>query len=472
MPVRFLGVWGDAEASSARRAVPPLELEDNCFRSCAHWLSYRIGLDLGTARQYVRVARALCDLPRISEAFSQGVISFSKVRAITRIASPETEETLLLWAKQGSASHVEKLVRTYRRGSRLLENEQAQRQREERELSYHHDESGMLILKARLPPEEGALFLKALEAIRDELRKDESSPPQKDVSDAPEAEPKDSDAAHVEPKDSDTSHPTPDDSAESPWKSERAQGLSAQAHPTACAELPKTTDRQRMADALVELSSRALSAKAGNGDGDERYLVTIHIDAEVLCNPDADGRSELEDGPSIAPDTVRRLLCNAAIRPMVHGKEGEITPLRRTRLVKGPLRRALLARDGTRCIVPGCPCRGRDAHHVVSWVDGGPTSLENTASTCRYHHSLIHQGVLRMEAADKGSWRFFDRHGRELVEAPPLPAVTGDAGAILAERWIDQEVEITPYTGESTWDGEPIDYGWAVDDLLARAGLL
>ena len=187
---------------------------------------------------------------------------------------------------------------------------------------------------------------------------------------------------------------------------------------------------------------------------------------------DADGRSELEDGPSIAPDTVRRLLHGAAIRPMLHGPEGEIIPGRRTRLVKGPLRRALLARDGTRCIVPGCPCRSRDAHHVVNWADGGPTSLENTTLMCKFHHSRIHEGALRVEGTEKGSWRFFDRHGRELVEAPPLPAVTGDAGAILTKRWLGEDVEITPYTGEPTWDDEPMDYGWAVDDLLARDGLL
>ena len=225
-------------------------------------------------------------------------------------------------------------MRTYRRGCRLLEREQAQRQREERELTYHHDECGMLVIKARLPPEEGALLLKALETIGEELRREETAPAQKEESDSQKEESdsqkEESDSPEVERNDSaepswkleptqlepTQPEPTQPESTQSEstqpestqsestqpeptqWEptksepiqpghsqSEPTQDLSTQAHPTACAELPKTTDRQRMADSLVELSSRALSAKAGNGNSDDKYLVTIHIDAEVLCDP-------------------------------------------------------------------------------------------------------------------------------------------------------------------------------------------
>jgi Domain of unknown function (DUF222) len=77
-------------------------LAGNGFRSCAHWLSWRVGLSLGTARQYVRVARVLPDLARISAAFGAGELSYSKVRAITRIAAPENEEMVLGWARAGT----------------------------------------------------------------------------------------------------------------------------------------------------------------------------------------------------------------------------------------------------------------------------------------------------------------------------------------------------------------------------------
>ncbi|MEN8176511.1 MAG: DUF222 domain-containing protein [Pseudomonadota bacterium] len=85
------------------------------FRSCAHWLSWRVGLSLGTARQYVRIAKALPDLARISAAFGAGELSYSKVRAVTRIATPENEEMLLGMAREGTAAQVERVVRDFRR---------------------------------------------------------------------------------------------------------------------------------------------------------------------------------------------------------------------------------------------------------------------------------------------------------------------------------------------------------------------
>jgi hypothetical protein len=81
-------------------------LDSNGFRSCAHWLSWRVGLSLGTARQYVRIAKTLPDLPRICEAFGRGEVSYSKVRAITRIATPDNEEHWLNLARCGTAPPV------------------------------------------------------------------------------------------------------------------------------------------------------------------------------------------------------------------------------------------------------------------------------------------------------------------------------------------------------------------------------
>jgi hypothetical protein len=145
-------------------------LDSNGFRSCAHWLSWRAGIDLGTARQQVRVARALPGLPRIAEAFGKGELSYSKVRAITRIAEPDNEEMLLEWARAGTASHIEKLVRKYRRANRLAENEQAEAQAQGRGLVTYFDSDGMLVVRGRLTPEQGALLMKALDVARDELQ--------------------------------------------------------------------------------------------------------------------------------------------------------------------------------------------------------------------------------------------------------------------------------------------------------------
>src|ERR671936_1557416 len=87
----------------------------NGFRSCAHWLTWRVGLDLGAARERVRVARALGTLPRLAGALAHGELSYSKVRALTRIADPENEEQLLKVGLAGTADHVERIVSGWRR---------------------------------------------------------------------------------------------------------------------------------------------------------------------------------------------------------------------------------------------------------------------------------------------------------------------------------------------------------------------
>src|SRR2546429_9846170 len=86
------------------------------FLTCAAWLSWRVGLDPGAARERVRVARALGSLPRLAHALARGELSYAKVRALTRVATPETEERLLKVGKAGTAEHVERIVRGWRRG--------------------------------------------------------------------------------------------------------------------------------------------------------------------------------------------------------------------------------------------------------------------------------------------------------------------------------------------------------------------
>src|ERR1700688_3290211 len=91
----------------------------NGFHSCAHWLCWRVGLDPGAAREKMRVARALGALPLLSAAMRRGEISYSKVRALTRIATPANEQDLLSFGRAGTAAHVERLVRGMRRVDRI-----------------------------------------------------------------------------------------------------------------------------------------------------------------------------------------------------------------------------------------------------------------------------------------------------------------------------------------------------------------
>ncbi|MGH7385997.1 MAG: DUF222 domain-containing protein, partial [Candidatus Rokuibacteriota bacterium] len=139
------------------------------FRSCTHWLSWRVGLDLGAARERVRVARALGTLPRLAEALARGELSYAKVRALTRVATPETEGRLLAVGRAGTACHVERIVRGWRRVDRQAEARAAARQHAARALHVYQDEDGTVVLRGRLTPDVGALLLRALDAARETL---------------------------------------------------------------------------------------------------------------------------------------------------------------------------------------------------------------------------------------------------------------------------------------------------------------
>ena len=143
--------------------------------SCAHWLNWRCGIGMNAAREKVRAAHALKKLPLISASFASGELSFSKVRAVTRIADPENEAELLDLARYSTAAQVEKLVRAYRSVERQVEREHAKKQHASRELNYYYDDDGSLVIRARLPADEGAVVLQALNAAMDAPKSDAES---------------------------------------------------------------------------------------------------------------------------------------------------------------------------------------------------------------------------------------------------------------------------------------------------------
>jgi Domain of unknown function (DUF222) len=388
-------------------------LDTRGFRSCAHWLSWRVGLSLGVARQYVRIARALPALARISTAFSVGELSYSKVRAITRIATPDNEEMVLGWARAGTASQVERLVRDYRRADPESENYRALEQRDSRSLLTWFDSDGMLVVRGRLSPEQGALLVKALEVSADELTAD-------------------------------------------------ADGSAETSGATGTAPASRITGDQLQADALARVAERALACDAAQASTSDRYQVVVHVDAEVLADPAADGRCHLEDGPALAPEVVRRLACDVTVSEMRHGPDGELTAGRKTRAISTPLRRALRARDGSRCAFPGCPCRGHDAHHVQFWAEGGATVLPNLLSMCRLHHTFVHEGGVRVESLPGGKFRFLRPDGREVVAAPAVGPSDPDPVSALVTRWLSPDLSVSADTGRPTWDGGPVDYEWSL----------
>src|SRR5581483_4081632 len=310
---------------------------DGSTHSCAHWLNWQCGIDLGAAREKVRVAHALEKLPQIAQAMARGALSYSKVRALTRVACAQTETYFLEIALHGTAAHVEKIVRGYRRAKESEELSREEQQQATRKVSYFYDTDGSLVLKARLPAEIGALVIKALDAaVNDPAVRDVSAemrPPQ-----PPEEEEW---GLIVRPADERPS-----------WGARRADALG------------------RIAESFLQHGAEDLSS------GDRQQIV-IHVDAETLQDSVA-GRCELEDGPSLAAETVRRLACDASVVTILEDARGE--PLnvgRKTRAIPPALQRALRSRDRG-CRFPGCPnTRYVDGHHIHHWAHGGETKLSN-----------------------------------------------------------------------------------------------
>jgi 5-methylcytosine-specific restriction endonuclease McrA len=385
------------------------------FRSCAAWLSWRVGLDLGAARERVRVARALGTLPALAEALARGEISYAKVRALTRVATPETEARLLAVGRAGTAAHVERIVRGWRRVDRQAEARETGRQHARRALHVYHDEDGTVVLRGRLAPEVGALLLRALDAAGEALY-------------------------------------------------QRSRGeVSVMRTTDPAAEAP--TRGQRQADALALLAETALHQGLDPGAAGERYQVVVHVDAAVLADPAQPGQSVLEDGPRVSAETSRRLACDASRVVMRHDADGRLVEVgARTRTIPPALRRALHDRDRS-CRFPGCGVRFGQGHHVRHWAQGGPTTLANLALLCRRHHRAVHEEGYRIERLADGALRFRRPDGRPLPDVPPPPAVPADPVGALRARHEAQGIQVHARTGCPGWLGERLDVGWAIDVL-------
>src|SRR5262245_45560252 len=265
----------------------------NGFTSCAAWLTWRVGLDPGAARERVRVARALGTLPRLKAALARGELSYSKVRALTRVATPETEERLLAVGRAGTAGHIERIVRGWRRVDRMAEAQETKKRHRGRTLHVFEDEDGMVVIHGRLEPEAGAVLMKALEAGRDALYQRRRGA---------------------------------DASAETPPAVSQPEGAADGADASMRTGLIVSDDPptygQQQADALALIAETALHRGLDPGSPGERYQVVVHIDAPVLANGDAPGQSVLEDGTHVSAETSQRLACDATRVLMRHNADG------------------------------------------------------------------------------------------------------------------------------------------------------
>jgi hypothetical protein len=384
------------------------------LKSLAHWLSWCCSLAPGTAREYVRVARAMRRMPTVTAAFRGGRLSYSKVREVTRVVGVLDEERLCQMALTATASQLARMLRAYRStaGSRI-------RQERERAMNWTERDDEMIDFRIRLPKEEAAAVIAALTAAKDQF----GAPPS-----------------------------------------------------GACPDLPATrsgspadpTPTYGYANAIVDVARVFLDTAPEDRSGEDRTLVVVHVSAEQLARdvpaaayedvagwqdvpagtyeaiggqdvpagtPDlghADGtppaeRSVVAEFPDatchiqgvggIEPETARRLVCDAPLLTAVVDAEGDVLALGRSRrLVSRGQRRALMIRDGM-CQFTGCHQeRHLEAHHIVPWSQGGPTDMGNLILLCRFHHTCVHEGGMTIVRAAEPSagrrWVFLMPDGR------------------------------------------------------------
>ncbi len=314
--------------------------------SCADWLASACAISPATARERVRVARSLEGLPLTSELFRAGKLSYSKVRAITRVATIDTEPELLQLAEAATAGQLEEIVRAWRKCLDVHDLSRHERQRKNRYVDYGYDDDGSLVGRFSIPADEAPLFVKGLKRF--------SAPP--------------------------------------PTRAERAD-VSAET----------STVRQREADALVAMADAALGSE--ERPPDEKTMVVVEVEQEFV-SADTDGMCQTASGRvALAAEIARRLACEAQEMIVLVDNDGdEVGRTKPSRTIPRRIRRALSRRDHDQCRFPGCTRTGRvEAHHLLHRAHGGTNELPNLVTLCSHHHHLVHEGGFQLGTHDNGS---------------------------------------------------------------------
>lgn len=381
-------------------------------KSSEDWVVWRCGVTPSEARYMVKVARKLAELPKIGTAFSSGELSYWQVKAMIPVATEEIEDALLDMARHTTAGQLARLVRAYKGCLDRIELENANERYRYRTLHHYFDDDGFLVISGRLSPEDGAVLVAALEAAEQSLQDEVATAPTGTVED-------------------------------------------------------EMTPAKRRADALVEVARRSLANQdAGRAPG--RPEVVVHVDVPSLIDGSG-GRCELDDGPSLASETARRLACDATIQAVYEDGGKALDYGRRYRTIPPRLRRALEQRDVT-CVFPGCERRRhREGHHIVHWTHDGETDPSNVALFCYHHHRLVHEGGFRVEGDAEGELTFYRPDGRVVTSQPRRERT--DLGELLAHHK-KAGLTIDPETCKAGWDGQAIDYDACVYALLQEGGLL
>lgn len=349
--------------------------------STAHWLSWACSIAPGTAREHIRVARSLVQLPKVSTLMADGQLTYSKVREISRLVPtrhpapsetastlptpPVDEDRICSLALEMTASQLARTVRAYRNlpGNRV-------RGESKRSLTWRARDDGLTELRVLMPAEEAATIRAAIDT---------------------------------------------------------AQSAGTTSEPDCAA-----TDRplQPALDALLAVATVYLAGDRQE-PADDHHLVTVLVGAETLASStNADvpagtpaARCEVTGGHGIEAETARRMACDAkVVGALVDHDSGDVLNLGRTkRVVTRAQRRALGIRDDGHCQFPDCTRRRwLKAHHVTHWINGGPTDLSNLMLLCHFHHMCVHEGGMTVHREDD-NWVFLLPDGEPILRDPPQP---------------------------------------------------
>jgi len=377
--------------------------------SAAQWLSWKCGDGLHAAREKVRVARALDELPLIRASFAAGELSFTKVRAVTRVAMPADESDWVALARHSTGSQLERAVSQARNAVDRPENADARRAFERREVSRSTGSNGLTQVKLEGPADAIEAIWAAVEVVASALV----------------------------------------DDAVGETGTSRREATAARGGIGAI-----------RFDALTQMAERILAAAPAAAERGDVGRLALVIDAEGMAEMTADdapaeGGEITLSGRRVAPEVAQRWSCDVRASVMLEHDGHVHDEGRDARVVNRKLRRALHRRDLGMCRFPGCAATSwLHAHHIIHWADEGPTDLDNLVSVCGFHHHLVHEGGWSVAIAD---------HAVVWSDPDGIPAtvepLSGNADQLLASHG---GVAIMPSSIESRSTNARLDFHFVV----------
>ena len=330
-------------------------------RGMSHWLSWKCGMALTTARHHLEVARTLSELPKIRARFGAGTLSFSKVRALCRVATVDTEAALIDLADAGTAAQLERMLRAYEVALRAGDASTAEEHRGVRFCGPRGD--GTMAIRIDATPE-------LYEALRTRVAEIGASIPKECVEGA-----LDPTAAR--------NHDALERLVTGPEPAELVINLHVQ--------LADLEQHREGGPAEPPRASETCGGGAPVDAPSESDAIWARHDIGLGASSDAQLLPPRHVSPAMA-QLLRRISGDARVRLVIDDAGSALDMGRTSRDPSRRLRRYVLHRDRNRCRFAGCDRRAEQVHHIRPWIDGGPTDRANLAALCRYHHRLVHPG--------------------------------------------------------------------------------